>query len=296
MHGPCTVLDNNRPIAESLAVTNEFSWNSRVYENIAMVQRIAGIELLERLEVLGPNRATHDALAGVGSVLDIGCGTGVLAVYLAKRLPAGSVLGVDVSPTMVARARELAVSEGVKNLTIQELDVSLMEFSEGFDLVISNAAFHWILDARNLLERVYRGMRPGAELAVQFPLLNEEHPMVATMTRAIASAGLQARFQSWEFPWFRTTPEEYRRLLESKGFEVSQVEQTNDEFSLSKEEFLLFFNAVGLPLYFKGLNDTETEHLRLACHEEADALLARSGNRVLFVRLFALARKPETGR
>jgi trans-aconitate methyltransferase len=271
---------------------NRFSWTAQTYESIAMVQRLASMELLEKIDVLGPRQTERDVLANVRSVLDIGCGTGWLAVYLAKRLPGGTVTGVDISPVMVSRARELARGEAVHNMRVLEQDAERMEFSGEFDLVISNSAFHWMRDAGNLLERVYRGMRPGAALAVQFPLLTEAHPMVCTMTRAIASAGLQAHYANWEFPWFRTTPEAYRQLLEAKGFEVSVVEEGEDNFFLSKEEFLAFFNAVGLPLYFAGLNETDSARLGQAYETEADAVLGEIGNLTKFLRLFVQARKP----
>lgn len=257
-----------------------------------MVQRIASIELLERIAWLGPGSTARDPMETVSSVLDIGCGTGLLAVHMAKRLPRGKVLGLDLSPAMVSKAKEFARTESVDNLRILELDAESMEFSEEFDLVVSNAAFHWMRNAGNLLERVFRSMRRGGILAVQFPLLIEAHPMVATMLRAIESTGLQAHYENWDFPWFRTTPSAYRQLLESKGFEVSVVEQTEDEFFLSQEAFLTFFNAVGLPLYFAGLKEADAERLRRACEEEAALLVAACGNVVRFIRLFAQARKP----
>lgn len=253
------------------------------------------MELLEKIDVLGPNQGTRDVLANVRSVLDIGCGTGWLAVFLAKRLPGGTVLGVDVSAAMVTRARELARNEAVQNMTVEEQDAERMEFDGQFDLIISNAAFHWMRKAENLLERVYRAMRPGATLAVQFPLLTEAHPMVCTMNRAIASTGLQGHYANWEFPWYRTTPAAYRALLEAKGFEVASVEQGEDKFFLSKEEFLAFFNAVGLPLYFAGLSEADTGRLGQAYEQEADGVLGEVGNLTRFIRLFALARKPVAG-
>lgn len=259
-----------------------------------MVQRLASMELLEKIDVLGPGQGERDVLANVRSVLDIGCGTGWLAVFLAKRLPGGTVLGVDVSTAMVTRARELARTEGVQNMTVEELDAERMEFAPRFDLIISNAAFHWMRNAENLLERVYRALRPGATLAVQFPLLTEEHPMVRTMNRAIIATGLQAHYVNWQFPWYRTNPAEYRALLEAKGFEVASVEQGEDKFFLSKEEFLAFFNAVGLPLYFAGLSEADATRLGQAYEQEAEGVLGEAGNLAKFIRLFALARKPAT--
>jgi len=273
-------------------MSDRFSWDSKIYENIAIVQKIGGIGLLEKISVHGTDPFSPNALAGVRSILDIGCGTGIQTVYLAKQLRHGTVLGIDLSPAMVAQARELARKEAVNNLTIQELDAGKIEFSDRFDLVISNFALHWIRNAAKLLERVVRSLRSDGTLAVQFPLVNEEHPMVIAMTRAIAAAGLEAHYNRWEFPWFRITPGDYRQLLASKGFAVSAVEQIEDEFLLSKEEFLVFYNAVGLPLYFAGLDNDLARHLRHKLEKEVDAILPMPENQVRFTRLLALARKP----
>src|SRR5262245_55128507 len=71
-------------------------------------------------------------------VLDVGCGTGTLAIAIAPRVGAGAVRGIDASPEMVAIAREKAKKAGA---TV-DFEVALVEAlpfpDASFDLVTSS--------------------------------------------------------------------------------------------------------------------------------------------------------------
>ena len=70
-------------------------------------------------------------------ILDLGCGTGELTLVLQQR--GCEVVGVDLSPEMVAKAREKGVDARV-------MDGHAMTFEDEFDAVFSNAALHWMSD------------------------------------------------------------------------------------------------------------------------------------------------------
>jgi SAM-dependent methyltransferase len=83
---------------------------------------------------------------GAGSrVLDVGCGVGRWSRLLAAR--GADVLGVDLSPTMIAQARRRAVAEGVADrCRFRVQDVSNLDVSERFDLVLGVTVLQHILD------------------------------------------------------------------------------------------------------------------------------------------------------
>ena len=68
-------------------------------------------------------------------ILDLGCGTGELTLALQQR--GCEVVGVDLSPEMVAAAREKGVDARV-------MDGHAMTFEDEFDAVFSNEALHWM--------------------------------------------------------------------------------------------------------------------------------------------------------
>src|SRR3974377_701303 len=82
------------------------------------------------------------------SIVDLGCGTGNLTRILAERWPAARVVGVDNSPEMLAQAKASAVSG---RLDFVQADLASWSPSQPFELIVSNAALHWISDHAGLL-------------------------------------------------------------------------------------------------------------------------------------------------
>lgn len=72
----------------------------------------ANLELLKQLRLEPPTR-----------VLDLACGTGHLAIEIAKRVPSGKVVGVDLSPQMLAKARCDAKEAGLSNIEFLERNI-----------------------------------------------------------------------------------------------------------------------------------------------------------------------------
>ncbi len=127
-------------------------WDASTYDRVAHPQEEWGREVIDRLE-----------LTGTETVLDAGCGSGRVTKLLVERLPEGRVVGVDASPSMIARARE-SLGDQFELIVSDLLD---LELSEPVDVVFSNATFHWILDHRRLFERLYAALRTGGRMEAQ---------------------------------------------------------------------------------------------------------------------------------
>ena len=108
----------------------------------------------------------HDLVAlvdcsRVRTALDLGCGTGELTATLHRKLAAGRTLGVDTSPAMLARAAAFA-GDG---LAFEQADIASYASGQTFDLVLSNAALHWVPDHEVLLPRLLGWVAPGGQVA-----------------------------------------------------------------------------------------------------------------------------------
>ncbi|MFI5085977.1 MAG: trans-aconitate 2-methyltransferase, partial [Actinomycetales bacterium] len=101
------------------------------------------------------------------TVVDLGCGPGTLTAALARRWPEAEVLGIDSSPEMVGRAQSLP--DAPANLRFAAGDIAGWMPAPGTDVIISNAALHWVPGHRDLMARWLAALAPGAWLAVQVP-------------------------------------------------------------------------------------------------------------------------------
>jgi len=135
-------------------------------------------DLLAWLLTLGRERAFRERLVELArlapgeAVLDVGCGTGTLAIAAKRRVgAAGAVHGIDASPEMIDRARRKAVKAGA-DVMFQTAVVEALPFPDGsFDAVLSTLMLHHLpRPARQQCAReMRRVLKPGGRvLAVDF--------------------------------------------------------------------------------------------------------------------------------
>jgi ubiquinone/menaquinone biosynthesis C-methylase UbiE len=117
------------------------------------------------------NRVVEDVAATAptgGAVLDAGCGSGRLAVLVARRRPDLQVRGVDLEAGMIAVAERRAEQENVASrvhFTVADLaDLPLPDDSA--DLIISTASLHHWADAGAVIASLGRVMRPGGQMLI----------------------------------------------------------------------------------------------------------------------------------
>lgn len=176
----------------------------------------------------------HDLLALVDvrpdmDLVDLGCGTGELTHILHKQLQARSTLGIDNSLEMLADVADAPVLRDLSNsppgtpgLRFGLADIDTFNPGPIFDLVLSNAALHWLPDHPALFTRLAAMLKPSGQLAVQMPR-NEHHPghtLAAELAREAPWAdelgGFVQRFNV-------DAPAAYAVLLHRLGFARTHV-------------------------------------------------------------------------
>lgn len=105
-----------------------------------------------------------------GPVLELGCGTGRVAIPLA--LEGHEVVGIDKSERMLERARKKAEEKGAINLKLYQADMKDFSLEERFRLaLIPDNAFHELIeleDKKECLIRIFDHLLPGGVLALDF--------------------------------------------------------------------------------------------------------------------------------
>lgn len=184
--------------------TGAREWDAETYDAVSDPQFNWGMEVLGRLE-----------LGGAEAALDAGCGSGRVSEQLLKRLPRGSLLAVDGSAAMIAKARE-RLGDRVGYMVA---DLSDLAVESPVDLVFSTATFHWIPDHDLLFARVRAALKPGGRLVAQCG----GEGNVAAHAAVIASIAAEPRFaehlSEMRGLWNFASAEETERRLRAAGFE-----------------------------------------------------------------------------
>jgi len=167
-------------------------------------------------------------------VLDIGCGTGGSAFYMASYFGA-EVLGIDLSDNMLAVANEhkATMQENVQHLvSFRFLDATQAAFPENyFDVIYSRDAIMHIADKELVYSKALSWLKPGGQLVVSEYVHGRNHPNHTTeYVEYIKDRGYQL-----------VTVQEYGNVLKKVGFKrVQAIDKTAQFISILKMEMAKF--------------------------------------------------------
>jgi arsenite methyltransferase len=111
-------------------------------------------------------------------VVDVGCGAGIDSLIAAKKVgPEGRVIGVDMTPAMLEKARQAANETGLANVEFREGYAEALPVGEGWaDVVISNGVLNLMPDKAAVLEEMSRVLKPGGRLQIGDILVQKAVP------------------------------------------------------------------------------------------------------------------------
>lgn len=146
------------------------------------------------VSLLGGDRARRDLIAQANitsgqRILDIGCGTGTLAVMLKRSHADVEVIGLDPDPKALRRAKTKATRAGLSLQLDQGFADELPYADDSFDRVFSSFMFHHLeeQDREKMLREVLRVLRPGGSLHLLDFLGDHEHGSHGFLRRFIHS-------------------------------------------------------------------------------------------------------------
>lgn len=159
-------------------MTQAFDGNATPAKTGIILHRAAGYDLLVWIMTLGREQAFRESMLRFArlqpgeTVLDVGCGTGSLAIAAKRQVGrAGKVYGLDASPEMIARAENKARKAGVDLKFQNALAQSLPFTNARFDVVLTTLMLHHLprKARQELAHEVRRVLRPGGRvLAIDF--------------------------------------------------------------------------------------------------------------------------------
>ncbi len=113
------------------------------------------------------------------AVLDLGCGAGFDVLIAAQIVgPTGRIVGVDLSPDMLAVAEAGRVDARWPQVALSQAAIDALPFpARCFDVAISNGVLNLVPDKPTALREIFRVLRPGGRLqACDIGLVEEEPP------------------------------------------------------------------------------------------------------------------------
>jgi SAM-dependent methyltransferase len=111
-------------------------------------------------------------------VVDLGCGAGIDSLIAANKVgPGGQVVGVDMTPAMLAKARHAAAEAGLPNVEFRKGFGEALPVPDGWaDVVISNGVLNLMPDKAQVLQEMARVLKPTGRLQIGDILVQKAVP------------------------------------------------------------------------------------------------------------------------
>ena len=190
-----------------------YQCDAQDYEKNSAQQRQWAQELISKLELRGDE-----------AVLDVGCGDGKVTAEIAASVPAGRVVGIDLSGEMISLAQTRFPAGDYRNLRFQKEDASRLPFESDFDVVFSNATLHWLRDHRPALQSIARSLKPEGKILLQMGGKGNAAGIVAAIEELLRQPEWSPYFTGFDFPFGFYAPQAYKGWLLAAGLHPTRLE------------------------------------------------------------------------
>lgn len=190
-----------------------YNWNAQDYAKNSQNQFQWAKELIPKLP-----------LQGKETLLDIGCGDGKITAELARYLPEGKVVGIDSNKEMIKLAKQNFTTKDYPNLSFHVIDARDLTFQAEFDGAFSNAALHWIVDQKSVLQGVKQSLKSGGLLLFQMAGNGNAKDILSIIEQLMPVEPWKQYFQGMAFPYGFFGPDEYRAFLKQAGLVADKIE------------------------------------------------------------------------
>ncbi len=209
------------------------------YVESSALQKNASYFLLDTLKIRGSD-----------NILDIGCGVGNITSKI-RELTNGLVVGVDPSVKMLDQAKLNNVNIDYAHITAEEIN-----YSDKFDIIFSNSAFHWFKNPSVVVENCFKALKNDGKIGIQCPATSGFCTLFQEIQVEIKNdIELNSFFKNYNSPWFFfENINEYNSLFTEAGFKILSSQIIEVKQQLSVQLVFNYFRDTASPAYLNQHN------------------------------------------
>lgn len=245
------------------------AWDSDAYEVGSYMQGIVVDRILSQHQ-----------FENYTQILDLGCGDGKNTIKIAKQFAPGNILGVDSSISQIESAKIKYASQ--KNLSFIHGDITILDYNEKFDFIVSFFCLDWIKNQLALQKRIRRALKVNGKLLYIISTGKDECAEI--VEKVVRSDKWKKFLERYDIPAGLHPIENYRHSLQQASFIIDYFEVMQIPVELPKiDMFKKFITA--LPLFGQQLTavqtaeiiDDITQEFQTHCNLQYDGKLICSG-------------------
>jgi trans-aconitate 2-methyltransferase len=217
----------NKQLLE-LLIHNKDCWDAQTYDEVSrLVQYRWGQQILEWRKWNGNE-----------TVMDAGCGTGLLTKLLAQRVPRGKVYAVDMDSNMIRQAKRYL--KDLENVEVVQSDFALVKLPTKLDVIFSNAALHWVHNHAQVFQHFWKMLKSDRtnkrQLLIQCGGYGNLRRILVLLRRVMKLNEFKVYFANMYQSWYFAKPDDTSKLLEKIGYINIKVHLHTDCVNLPDRE------------------------------------------------------------
>lgn len=237
-------------------------WDAQTYDEVSrLVQYRWGRQVLEWRKWNGKE-----------TVMDAGCGSGLLTKLLARKVPRGKVYAVDIDSNMIKQAKRNL--KDLKNVELVQSNFADVKLPTKLDVIFSNAALHLVHDHMRVFQHFWEMLNCDRtrrrQLLIQCGGYGNLRRILTLLRRVMELSEFKVYFTNMNQPWYFAKPDDTTKLLRAIGYVNTRVHIHSDHVSLTNREiYARFVKTVIMKPFLEQLPDDKirNRYLELFLHE-----------------------------